>query len=143
MKILVINGPNLNLLGQREPQWYGIRTYADLEDYIRQCATNLGIEVSLIQSNSEGRLVTSIQKAYGVFDALVVNAAAYSHTSIALLDALRAVNLPTVNVHLSDLTKREPFRQTDYISLYAQKNICGEGFDGYRLALEFLAGNFN
>ena len=139
MKILVINGPNLNMLGIREPTIYGDRSFAALEKFIRDSAAELGIEVSLFQSNHEGEIVDIIQSAYGVFDGIVINPAAYTHTSIAILDALKAVAIPTVEVHLSDINEREEFRRHSYVSLVAKKTICGLGFDGYKKALEFFA----
>jgi 3-dehydroquinate dehydratase-2 len=138
MKILVLNGPNLNMLGIREPDIYGKRTYADLEAYIRNSAGELGVEIEIFQSNYEGELVTRIQQAYGCFDGIVINAAAYTHTSVAILDALKAVGLPAIEVHLSDINQRESFRHLSYVSMAAQKTICGLGFDGYREALRAL-----
>ena len=140
MKILVINGPNLNMLGLREPQLYGDKTYADLISYIETQAKKNNAEARIYQSNHEGKIVTEIQKAYGVFDGIVINAAAYTHTSVAILDALKAVNLPTVEVHLTDIKKREPFRRLSYVSMAAQKTIMGMGFEGYGLAIEYLCG---
>ncbi|MDE6028843.1 MAG: type II 3-dehydroquinate dehydratase [Clostridiales bacterium] len=141
MKILVLNGPNLNMLGIREPQIYGSKTYDDLVDYIRVEANRLGLEVEVLQSNYEGELVTAIQNAYGKFDGIVINAAAYTHTSVAVLDALKTVGLPTAEVHLSDVNKREPFRKLSYVGLYAQKTVCGKGFDGYGECLSWLKEN--
>lgn len=138
MKILVINGPNLNMLGIREPGIYGDRSFAALEKFIKDSAAELNIEVSLFQSNHEGEIVDVIQSAYGVFDGIVINPAAYTHTSVAILDALKAVGLPTVEVHLSDINSREEFRHFSYVSLAAKKTICGMGFDGYREALEYF-----
>ncbi len=138
MKILVINGPNLNMLGIREPGIYGERSFSALEDFIKKSADELGFEVSLFQSNHEGEIVDVIQSAYGVFEGIVINPAAYTHTSVAILDALKAVGIPTVEVHLSDINSREEFRRHSYISLAAKKTICGKGFDGYREALEFF-----
>ncbi|HOO22394.1 MAG TPA: type II 3-dehydroquinate dehydratase [Clostridia bacterium] len=140
MKILVINGPNLNMLGIREKELYGAKTYADLEEYVKLEAKKLNLNAELYQSNYEGDIVTAIQKAYKVYDGIVINAGAYTHTSIAILDALKAVNIPTVEVHLTDIAKREEFRRVSYVSLYAQKTICGKGFEGYKEALEFLKG---
>ncbi len=137
-KILVINGPNLNFLGIREPAIYGNNTYAALEDTIQKAATSMGLEVEIYQSNHEGCIVDKIQEAYNHFDGIVINPAAYTHTSIAILDALKAVGLPTVEVHLSDINSREEFRKFSYISLYATKTICGKGFDGYTEALKFF-----
>lgn len=137
-KILVINGPNLNFLGIREPAIYGNNTYAALEDTIQKAATSMGLEVEIYQSNHEGCIVDKIQEAYNHFDGIIINPAAYTHTSVAILDALKAVGLPTVEVHLSDINSREEFRKFSYISLYAAKTICGKGFDGYTEALDFF-----
>lgn len=138
MKVLVINGPNLNLLGLREPSLYGARNFAALQEFIRSSAASLGIDVELFQSNHEGVIVDAIQAAYGTCDAILINPAAYTHTSVAILDALKAVALPTVEVHLTDISTREEFRRFSYVSLYAQKTICGKGFDGYKEGLEYL-----
>ena len=140
MKLLVINGPNLNMLGIREPAIYGKQDFKALESYIRDSAKELGHEVTLFQSNHEGEIVDMIQSAWGVFDGIVINPAAYTHTSVAILDALKAVGLPTVVVHLSDITTREAFRQHSYISMAAEKTICGLGFEGYKKALEHFQG---
>ena len=137
-KILVINGPNLNLLGLREPALYGAKNFAALQLFIRDCAAELSLDVELFQSNHEGVIVDKIQAAYGVFDAILINPAAYTHTSVAILDALKAVALPTAEVHLTDIATREEFRRFSYVSLYAQKTICGKGFDGYKEGLEYL-----
>lgn len=142
MKILILNGPNLNLLGIREPNIYGKESFAALEDFIRRICANADIEVELFQSNHEGAIVDKIQEAYGRVDGIVINPAAYTHTSIAIPDALRAVNIPTVEVHLSDISKRESFRRISYVSSCAEKTICGKGFDGYREAIEFLKTHF-
>lgn len=140
MKILVINGPNLNFVGIREPEIYGSRTYADLVSSIEEWACALGQSAEVFQSNHEGEIVTKIQQAYfDKIDGIVINAAAYTHTSVAILDALKAVQIPAVEVHLSDINARDEFRKHSYISLYAEKMICGKGFDGYREALEYLA----
>ena len=139
MKILVINGPNLNMLGIREPDVYGKQNFEALQKFIRDSATELGLEVTLFQSNHEGDIVDIIQSAYGVFDGIVINPAAYTHTSVAILDALKAVGIPTVEVHLSDINAREEFRKHSYVSMVAKKTVCGLGFDGYRLALEFFS----
>ena len=141
MKILVINGPNINMLGIREPDIYGAKTFKDLENFIKNSADDLGITVSLFQSNHEGEIVDIIQSAYKVFDGIVINPAAYTHTSVAILDALKSVAIPTVEVHISDISTREKFRQFSYVSLIAQKTICGYGFDGYKMALEYLKEN--
>jgi 3-dehydroquinate dehydratase-2 len=139
MKILVINGPNLNMLGLREPALYGAQTFEALQQLVRSEAARLGVEVELFQSNHEGAIVDAIQAAYGVFDGILINPAAYTHTSVAILDALKAVALPTVEVHLTDISTREEFRRFSFVSLYAQKTICGKGFDGYKEGLEYLA----
>ena len=139
MKILVINGPNLNMLGIREPDIYGKQNFSTLEQYVRDSASELGLNVSLFQSNHEGEIVDIIQSAYGVYDGIVINPAAYTHTSVAILDALKAVGIPTVEVHLSDISSREEFRRHSFVSLVAKKTICGLGFEGYRKALEFFA----
>lgn len=138
MKLLFLNGPNLNLLGVREPDIYGKRTYADLEAYIRDFCGQLGIECEVYQSNHEGALVDAIQAAYGQADGIVINPAAYTHTSVALLDAVKAVGIPTVEVHISDVSKREDFRQVSYIRQACCKTIAGHGFAGYRMAAEHL-----
>ncbi len=140
MKILVVNGPNLNLLGVREPEFYGQRSYRELEDYIGRCAAQLGLEVEIFQSNYEGALVEKIQSAWGTADGLVINAAAYTHTSVALLDALKAVGLPAVEVHLTNPERREPFRRLSYVGMACEKRFAGFGFEGYRMALQYLAG---
>ena len=139
MKILVINGPNLNMLGIREPDIYGKQNFAALEQYIRDSARELGLEVELFQSNHEGDIVDKIQWAYGKMDGIVINPAAYTHTSVAILDALKAVALPAVEVHLSDVSSREPFRQISYAGMACEKTFMGLGFLGYRKALEHLA----
>lgn len=138
MKLLIINGPNLNLLGLREPDIYGSKNYSALCDYIGKTCEAEGIEYKLFQSNHEGAIVDEIQAAYGIFDGIVINPAAYTHTSVAILDALKAVAIPTAEVHLSDINAREEFRRHSYISLAAKKTICGKGFEGYREAILFL-----
>ena len=138
MKIYVINGPSLNMLGVREPDIYGKQDFAALQDFIRSSAEELGHKVTLFQSNHEGEIVDVIQAAYGVYEGIVINPAAYTHTSVAILDALKSVGIPTVEVHLSDITQREAFRQHSYVSLVAKKTICGLGFEGYRKALEYF-----
>lgn len=143
MKVLVINGPNLNLLGLREPALYGSQSFAALQELVRESAQQLGIEVELFQSNHEGSIVDAIQGAYGRMDAILINPAAYTHTSVAILDALKAVALPTVEVHLTDISTREEFRRFSYVSLYAQRTICGQGFEGYRQGLQFLKENYD
>ena len=142
MKILVINGPNLNMLGIREPGIYGKQSFAALEEFIKASAESLGADVSLFQSNHEGEIVDIIQSTYNVFDGIVINPAAYTHTSVAILDALKSVCIPTVEVHISDISTRESFRQFSYVSLIAKKTICGHGFDGYKMALEYLKENY-
>ncbi|NLG25624.1 MAG: type II 3-dehydroquinate dehydratase [Clostridiales bacterium] len=139
MNILVINGPNLNLLGVREPGVYGARSYADLVAYIEEVGAEMGVRVKVFQSNHEGAIVDAIQSALGHFGGIVINPAAYTHTSIAILDALKAVALPAVEVHLSDVTRREPFRRLSYAGMACEKTFVGKGFDGYRLAIEYLA----
>ena len=139
MNILVINGPNLNMLGIREPEMYGTATYADLCALIRTHAEEIGVKVEIYQSNHEGDLVDKIQAAYGVVDGIVINPAAYTHTSVALLDALKAVGIPAVEVHISDVSKREGFRQVSYVRLYCEKTIVGHGFNGYVEAMDLLA----
>ena len=138
MNILVINGPNLNMLGIREPEIYGKGTYADLCAMIQAHAENKGISVDIYQSNHEGDLVDRIQAAYGKTDGIVINPAAYTHTSVALLDALKAVGIPAVEVHISDVSQREDFRQISYVRLYCEKTITGHGFDGYLEAMDYL-----
>lgn len=141
MRILVLNGPNLNLLGLREPEIYGKQDYAALESTIFEAAQALGCEVEVRQTNHEGVLVDWIQSAYGTFDGIVINPAAYTHTSVAILDAVKAVGLPTVEVHLSDVGKREDFRQVSYIRLACRKTIMGQGFEGYHAAMQWLVEN--
>ena len=138
MRILVINGPNLNMLGVREPGIYGAQTYRDLTEFITEAARAEGIEAECYQSNHEGALVDKIQEALGRFDGIVINPGAYTHTSIALLDAVKSVNIPTVEVHISDVTKREAFRQVSYIREACVKTYMGMGFEGYRQGMLFL-----
>ena len=138
MKVLVINGPNINMLGIREPGIYGKQTFADLLTLLNKTATEEGIEIEQFQSNHEGDLVDRIQQAYGVFDGIVINPAAYTHTSIAILDALKSVSIPTVEVHISDVAAREPFRQISYAGMACVKTIKGQGLDGYRQAILYL-----
>ncbi len=138
MKILVINGPNLNMLGIREKELYGESSYKSLVKSIKGWAKELGVKVKCFQSNSEGEIVTEIQKAYSSFDGIIINAGAYTHTSVAILDALKSVFLPTVEVHITDINNREEFRKLSYVSLYAEKTICGKGFLGYKEALEYI-----
>ena len=141
MNILVINGPNLNMLGIREPEIYGKATYADLCRLIEAHAAEIGVEVSLYQSNHEGDLVDAIQQAYGKADGIVINPGAYTHTSVALLDALKAVGIPAVEVHISDPDTREEFRKVSYIRAACAKTIKGHGFDGYLEAMDYLTGD--
>lgn len=138
MRILVINGPSLNLLGIREPHIYGNLTYLDLEKYIEKSAAKLGMIVTIFQSNHEGAIIDAIHTAINNFDGIVINAAAYSHTSIAIMDALKGVNIPAVEVHISNLAQREQFRQFSYVSLAVLTTISGHGFTGYKEAMEFL-----
>ena len=138
MHILVINGPNLNMLGIREPDIYGKSTYADLCRLIEAKAEEIGITVELFQSNHEGSIVDKIQESYQKVDGIVINPAAYTHTSVAILDVLKAVMLPAVEVHLSDVSAREDFRQVSYAGMACLKTYAGYGFDGYRMAAEFL-----
>ena len=138
MKILVINGPNLNMLGIREPDVYGRKTFADLLALLEQVAREEAVEIEQYQSNHEGCLVDKIQEAYGKFDGIVINPAAYTHTSVAILDTLKAVSIPAVEVHISDVDSREPFRQISYAGLACKKTIKGLGFEGYRQAILFL-----
>ena len=140
MKLLILNGPNLNLLGQREPEIYGSATYHDLLALIQETAQRLGLKADVRQSNHEGDLVDKIQAAYGAKDAIVINPAAYTHTSVAILDALKAVNLPAVEVHISDVSKREDFRQVSYARLACLATFMGLGIEGYRRGMEFLEG---
>lgn len=138
MKLLIINGPNINMLGIREPGIYGEQSFAALEKYIWNTCLDNGIECELFQSNHEGSIVDKIQSAYGRFDGIVINPAAYTHTSIAILDALKAVSIPAVEVHLSDVKSRESFRQVSYAGLACVKTYTGLGFEGYKQAILFL-----
>ena len=138
MKILVINGPNLNMRGIREPAHYGRETYADLVAKIENHCKSKGVEVTLYQSNHEGDLVDEIQKAYAAMDGIVINPGAYTHTSIAILDAVKSVNIPTVEVHISKLEEREDFRQISYVRQACVKTITGHGTDGYLEAIDYL-----
>ena len=142
MKILVINGPNINMLGIREPGIYGKDNFNTLCETVKSYAEENGIEVKLFQSNHEGALGDEIQEAYGVFDGIVINPGAYTHTSIALLDAVKAVSIPTVEVHISDVASREDFRQVSYIRAACVKTICGHGIKGYTEAMEYLKENY-
>lgn len=138
MRILVINGPNINMLGIREPEVYGSKTYEDLVRFIEDVCAEQGISVSVFQSNHEGAIVDAIQGAYGVYDGIIINPAAYTHTSIAILDALKAVSLPAVEVHLSDINTREDFRRVSYPGMACIKTFSGMGFDSYRHAILFI-----
>lgn len=138
MKILVLNGPNINMLGIREPGIYGQQSFTDLLDLLEKTAAQLGIKVEQYQSNHEGALVDKIQEAHGIFDGIVINPAAYTHTSVAILDALKAVAIPAVEVHISDVDSREDFRQISYAGLACEKTIKGQGLDGYRQAMKYL-----
>ena len=138
MKILVINGPNLNMLGIREPQIYGSKTYSDLCELITSYSKEKGIETEIYQSNHEGDLVDKIQAAYKNFDGIVINPAAYTHTSIALLDALKSVGLPAIEVHISDVSKREDYRQISFVREYCFATVTGQGLEGYLTAIDML-----
>lgn len=138
MKFLIINGPNLNLLGLREPDIYGRQDFKALEQFIRDACAAAGVEATLFQSNYEGAIIDVIQQAYGNYDGIVINPAAYTHTSVAILDALKAVNIPAVEVHLTDVTKRESFRQLSYPGMACIKSYIGLGFEGYRQAVLYL-----
>lgn len=138
MKILVINGPNINMLGIREPGIYGKNTYQDLLKLIRDTGLQLSLEIDHFQSNHEGAIVDTIQAALGKYDGIVINPAAYTHTSVAILDALKAVSIPAVEVHISDVDAREAFRQISYPGLYCEKTIKGQGIEGYRQAIIYL-----
>ena len=142
MKLLIINGPNLNMLGIREKNIYGTQTFQDLEKYILACCEEQKVEAELFQSNHEGAIVDKIQQAYGVTDGIVINPAAYTHTSVAILDALKAVSIPAVEVHLSDVNAREPFRHISYAGMACEEHFIGLGFEGYRRAIEYLAGKY-
>lgn len=143
MNILVLNGPNLNLLGLREPDIYGAQTYETLVQMIQEKAAELGAGVQARQTNHEGQLVDWIQEAYGKFDGIVINPAAYTHTSVAILDAVKAVSIPTVEVHISDVSAREDFRQVSYIRQACLATITGHGFQGYLEAMELLVRRQN
>ena len=137
-KLLIINGPNLNMLGIREPGIYGRQSYAALVDFVTGVCRSHGLDCQCFQSNHEGAIVDAIQAAYGAVDGIVINPAAYTHTSVAILDALKAVNIPAVEVHLSDVSKREDFRHVSYAGMACEATFAGYGFDGYRLAVEYL-----
>ena len=143
MKILVINGPNLNMLGIREPDVYGNQNYKTLLDNINKWADELSCEIECFQSNHEGAIVDKIQEAYGNFDGIVINPAAYTHTSIAIMDALKSVSLPAVEVHISDVTEREDFRQISYAGIACEEHVIGKGFEGYKLAIQYLCDKYN
>ena len=138
MKILVLNGPNINMLGIREPGIYGKQTFSDLLTLLENSAAELGVEMEQYQSNHEGCIVDKIQESYGSVDGIVINPAAYTHTSVAILDALKAVSIPAVEVHISDVDAREAFRQVSYAGMYCEKTIKGQGFDGYVQAMSYL-----
>lgn len=139
MKFLIINGPNLNMLGTREPDIYGKRDFAYLLEYVEKACTEANVECETFQSNHEGAIVDKIQEAYGSVDGIIINPAAYTHTSVAILDALKAVGIPTVEVHISDINSREEFRKHSYVSAVAEKTIAGHGIEGYREAVLWLA----
>lgn len=143
MKIKVINGPNINMLGIREKEIYGNKTYADLVEMIKNHAKEKGVEVDVYQSNCEGEIITEIQSCYENFDAIIINPAGYTHTSVAILDALKAVALPAVEVHISDVSKREAYRQISYVREYCEKTIAGHGFDGYLMAIDYLLSKYH
>lgn len=140
MRILIINGPNLNMLGIREPDIYGKNTYADLCALIENYAAEKGVEIKIFQSNHEGCIVDEIQSAYGKFDGIVINPAAYTHTSVAILDALKSVAIPAVEIHISDVSAREAFRQISYAGMACEKSFIGLGFDGYLRGIDYLLG---
>lgn len=143
MKVLVLNGPNLNMLGIREPDIYGRQDYNALVHLIEETCSQLDIQVEIYQSNHEGALVDKIQQAYGQKDAIVINPAAYTHTSVAILDALKAVNLPAVEIHLTNVNDREEFRHRSFAGLACEKTITGKGFDGYVEALKYLKERYD
>ena len=142
MKILVLNGPNINMLGIREPGIYGKQTFVDLLKILETAASEYGIVIDQYQSNHEGDLVDRIQDAYQKYDGIVINPAAYTHTSVAILDALKAVSIPAVEVHISDVDSREAFRQISYAGMYCEKTIKGQGLDGYRQAVCYLINKY-
>ena len=141
MKIMVLNGPNLNMLGIREPESYGKKSYSQLEEFIENCFEENGIEGVVLQSNSEGELIDFIHHAYSSYDAIVINPGAYTHYSFAIFDALKAVSLPAIEVHLSNIHSREDFRKKSVTAPACIGQICGLGFDGYKLAIEYLLKN--
>lgn len=138
MKILVINGPNLNMLGIREKEIYGQRTYPELVGYIERFAEDKGIAVEVYQSNHEGDIIDKIHQAYSNTDGIIINGGGYTHTSVAIMDAIKAVMIPSVEVHLSDISKREDFRKLSYLSMVCEKTICGKGFEGYSEGISYL-----
>jgi len=142
MKILVLNGPNINMLGIREPDIYGKQSFQELLAILEETGKALGVTVEQFQSNHEGALVDKIQEAWGCFDGIVINPAAYTHTSVAILDALKAVAIPAVEVHISQVDAREPFRQVSYAGMACVKTIQGQGLDGYRQAIQYLKENY-
>ena len=142
MKILVINGPNINMLGIREPEIYGKKDFLALNKLLKEKAKAEKIKIKRVQTNSEGKIVTHIQKAYKKFDGIIINAGGYTHTSVAILDALKAVNIPTVEVHITDIKQRDEFRKFSYISLYAEKFIAGRGIEGYAEAVDYLKNKY-
>ncbi len=143
MKIKVINGPNLNMLGIREPDLYGKSDYKALKKTVKDRCKQLKVKVSVIQSNYEGRIVYEIQKCYKKYDGIIINPAGYTHTSVAILDALKAVGIPTVEVHISDVSKREDFRQNSFVRQYAEKTVMGKGLNGYVEAIDYLVDKYN
>ncbi len=143
MKILVINGPNINMLGIREPGVYGKQTFQDLLSLLEETGESLNVSIRQFQSNHEGAIVDEIQSAHGCYDAIVINPAAYTHTSVAILDALKAVSIPAVEVHISDVDSREEFRHFSYPGLYCEKTIKGQGLDGYRQAIAYLVEKYS
>lgn len=143
MKILVVNGPNINMLGIREPGIYGKNTFSDLLALIAETAQKEGLEIEQYQSNHEGAIVDKIQESYKKVDGIVINPAAYTHTSVAILDALKSVNIPSVEVHISDVDSREAFRQISYAGMYCEKTIKGHGLEGYREAILYLKGKYH
>lgn len=143
MNILVINGPNINMLGIREPGIYGKQTFADLLALLEKTAQEENLHIEQFQSNHEGAIVDTIQAAYGKFDGIVINPAAYTHTSVAILDALKSVSIPAVEVHISDVDSREAFRQISYAGMYCEKTIKGKGLDGYRQAILYLKDKYS
>ena len=142
MNILVLNGPNINMLGIREPGIYGKQTFADLLTLLEETAQKEDLHIEQFQSNHEGAIVDAIQAAYGKFDGIVINPAAYTHTSVAILDALKSVSIPAVEVHISNVDAREAFRQISYTGLYCEKTIKGHGLEGYRQAILYLKNKY-